>query len=129
MTRTAACACGALTAVCTGEPLRVAVCHCHACRTRTGTAFSWNARFAADQVARTGESRSFARTGDEGSRITHHFCPACGVSVWYETSDVAGVAIPVGAFAPGTDLPAPEVTVYDSRRPAWLRLAPMTVWD
>jgi len=129
MTRTAACACGQLRAEVTGAPRRVAICHCHACRARTGSAFSWNARFAADQVELSGADKSFARQGDEGSTITYHFCPDCGATVWYETSGVEGIAIPVGAFAPG-DGPAPEVSVYDNRKPDWLRLAPsMEVWD
>lgn len=121
MTLTASCACGALTAVVTGEPIRVAICHCHACRTRTGSAFSWNARFAAEAVTMTGEDRTYVRTGDEGSKITYHFCPNCGVTVWYENSEVPGFAIPVGAFAP-SNLPTPSVSVYDNRKPGWFQL-------
>jgi hypothetical protein len=30
----ASCSCGQLTAKVTGEPIRVAVCHCHACQRR-----------------------------------------------------------------------------------------------
>ncbi|MBM1219640.1 GFA family protein [Ponticoccus sp. SC2-23] len=119
----AACACGQLGAEVTGQPLRVAICHCHACRTRTGSAFSWNARFSRDSVSLSGEARAFSRLGDEGGTITYHFCPDCGVTVWYETSGRDGVAIPVGAFAPGQG-PKPEDSVYDNRRPDWLFLAP-----
>ena len=43
--RRAECACGQLSAVCSGEPMRVSVCHCLACKRRTGSAFSYNARF------------------------------------------------------------------------------------
>jgi hypothetical protein len=48
--RTAACWCGALTAVCEGEPARVSVCHCLACHQRSGSAFAVQARFPADKV-------------------------------------------------------------------------------
>lgn len=130
MTRTASCACGALTAEVTGEPIRVAICHCHACRTRTGSAFSWNARFAAEAVSMTGDSRSYIRIGDEGSEITYHFCPHCGVTVWYENSALPGIAIPVGAFAPG-DLPSPSVSVYHDRKPDWFAVADsdIDIWN
>ena len=128
--RIASCACGSLNAVATAEPLRVAICHCNDCRARTGSAFSWNARFAADAIRLSGESRSFARTGDEGSVITYHFCPNCGVTVWYENDQSDGIAIPVGTFAPG-DLPVPQVSVYDDRKPEWIDLAAhdMQIWN
>jgi hypothetical protein len=122
-TRTARCACGRLSATVTGDPVRVSVCHCLECRRRTGSAFSWNARWAEADVVTEGASASFTRVGDEGSRITHHFCPECGVSVWYLNSDMPGwVAVPVGAFA-ALEFPAPGVSVYDDRRPDWLVLA------
>ncbi len=118
----ASCACGQLRAEVTGEPVRVSICHCTECRRRTGSAFSHNARYLPDQVRVSGVDKMFTRTGDEGSKITHHFCPDCGVSVWYGNSDVADmVAIPVGAFAM-VDCPAPAWSVYDNRRPGWLRL-------
>ncbi len=118
--RRAACPCGAVVAEVTGEPVRVAVCHCLDCQRRTGSAFSVNARFARDRVAVTGQTRSWGRIGDEGSRLTYHFCPACGGLVWYENSESPGwCAVPVGAFAdPG--FPAPGFEIYDSRRHDWV---------
>ncbi len=124
----AACACGQLTADTSAEPLRCVVCHCHACRTRTGSAFSLNTRFATDAVTTHGTSKSFTRTGDEGSRITYHFCPDCGVTVWYLNDQIPGVMIPGGALAPA-DLPAPALSVYDARRPDWLSLPGLEVMD
>lgn len=122
MIRVASCACGQLRAEVTGDPLRVSICHCTECRRRTGSAFSHNARFGRGQVRVTGRDRTHTRTGDEGSSITHHFCPDCGVTVWYgnaETSETIG--IPVGAFAM-VECPAPQWSVYDDRRPDWLRI-------
>lgn len=118
----AACACGALSAKITGAPKRVSVCHCHACRTRTGSAFSTNIRFDRVQVIPDGPAHSFARIGDDGMTITYHFCPTCGVSVWYENSGLPkAVMVPAGALAPA-ELPAPSVSVYDARCPAWLNI-------
>ena len=43
-TRHARCSCGQLEAETTAEPLRVSVCHCHACQLRTGSVFGAQAR-------------------------------------------------------------------------------------
>jgi hypothetical protein len=98
--RIAKCPCGRLLAICSGEPVRISVCHCLACKQRTSSAFSYNARFDEDRVAVQGRSTEFVRTGDEGSRITYNFCTECGATVYYRMDTQPGlIAIPVGAFA------------------------------
>ena len=123
--REAKCACGALTARASGDPVRISVCQCLACKRRTGSAFSWNATWPEDRVERTGAATSFTRLSDDGYWGRMHFCPACGVTVWYEIERRPGiVSIPVGAFA-DPDFPAPLVEVYGEKRPPWLpELAP-----
>ena len=124
-TREAKCACGALTAVTNGDPVRNSVCHCLECKRRTGSAFAWNAHWPAEQVETRGQPTTAPRSSDDGYWVRHHFCPACGVTVWYEIERRPGfISIPVGAFA-DSDFPAPSVEVYDERRCAWLpELAP-----
>jgi hypothetical protein len=119
--RRAECACGQLSATCQGEPGRVSICHCLACKQRTGSAFSWNARWARADVAIEGRAAEFTRVGDEGGRVTYSFCPDCGATVHYRTDDAPDVvAIPAGAFADRA-FPAPQVSVYDaSRRCEWV---------
>ncbi len=117
--RFASCSCGQLTAEVTSEPIRISMCHCLACQRRSGSTFAVQARFAADTVTIVGEWRTWTRTGDEGSVIDFHFCPACGSTVLYRQRDVPDViAIAVGAFA-DPDFPAPTVSVYEARRHAW----------
>ena len=123
VTRRAECACGQLSATCSGEPLRVSVCHCLACKRRTGSAFSCNARFAAENVAVRGRAAEFTRIGDGGSRVIYSFCPDCGTTVHYRLDGLPGhIAVPVGAFAdPG--FPPPAVSVYhESRRCPWVEI-------
>jgi hypothetical protein len=124
-TREAKCACGALSAVATGEPFRNSICHCLECKRRTGSAFGWNAHWPAGQVETRGEAASATRGSDDGFWVRHSFCPSCGVTVWYEIERRPGViSIPVGAFA-DPDFPAPTIEVHDERRCAWLgELAP-----
>src|SRR3569623_1797462 len=98
--REARCACGALSARTEGDPPRISVCHCNACKRRTGSAFSWNATFAAEQVRVTGAYRTYERSSGDGFWARHHFCPDCGVSVFYEIERRPGmISIPAGAFA------------------------------
>jgi hypothetical protein len=120
--RHAQCACGQLSLVAQGEPVRISICHCRACQRRTGSAFGIQARFPAAAVAMTGRSASWRRTGDSGGSIDSRFCPDCGGTVWYTLDAAPGmVAVPIGCFAdPG--FPAPTVSVYDELRHHWLRL-------
>ena len=123
VTRRAECSCGQLSATCSGEPVRVSVCHCLACKRRSGSAFSFNARFPEGEVAVEGRSKEFTRIGDEGSRITYEFCPDCGTTVHYRMDTQPGlIAIPVGAFA-DLDFPQPFQSFYhDSRKLRWVEI-------
>src|ERR1700761_1677089 len=98
--RRAACACGQLSATCSGEPIPVSACHCLDCKRRTGSAFSWNARWPRADVVVEGRSARFTRTGDEGGRSTNHFCPECGTTVYYlADAQPEVIAVPAGGFA------------------------------
>jgi hypothetical protein len=120
VTRRAQCACGQLAAVCTGEPVRVSVCHCLDCKRRSGSAFSYTSRFPVQDVAVSGRSNEFVRIGDEGGRATFRFCPDCGVTVCYALDNQPQlIAIPVGGFADPA-FPQPAFSVYDVRRHPWV---------
>lgn len=117
--RIAMCSCEQLKLTCHGEPVRVSLCHCLACQRRTGSVFSVQARFAADQVQIEGRAHEYVRVGDEGGRATFRFCPTCGTTVYYEAEALPGlIAIQVGAFA-DPSFPPPQYTVYNQRRHAW----------
>jgi hypothetical protein len=120
MEREASCACGALTARAKGEPARLSICHCNACKRRTGSAFSWNATYDADRVTISGAFQSYVRGSDDGFWGRHSFCPTCGVSVFYEIERRPGmVSIPAGAFA-AADFRGPDIEVYAERACPWL---------
>ena len=122
VTREASCNCGQLRLVAEGEPLRISVCHCLACQRRTGSAFGFQARFPRERVQISGESREYSRLSDAGEQRTFNFCPECGATVYYGVaSDPGLVAVPGGAFA-DPDFPAPRVSVWESRKHAWVTL-------
>lgn len=122
-TRRAECSCGQLSATTSVEPTRLAICHCMACKRRTGSAFGFSAWLAEAEVVTEGEVREWVRVGDEGSRIIYAFCPNCGVTVFYRNGDIPGaIAITAGTFA-ALDLPPPAVSVYHaSRGYPWLEI-------
>ena len=120
--RRASCSCGKLSVQTRGEPVRISVCHCLACQQRTGSAFGVQARFPEDAVSIEGESREFARTGDEGTTARFHFCPDCGAIAFWRMDAIPGfVTVPVGAFADPA-FPEPKVSVYGVRQHPWVRL-------
>src|SRR5579864_8088663 len=116
MERQAECSCGQLAVRCHGEPEKVSICHCNACRRRTGSAFGISAFFKRGNASIQGKNTEFTRASDAGYTVTFHFCPICGSTVYWEPSrkpDMIGVGI--GAFAE-TDFPMPEQSVSDSKR-------------
>ena len=119
MSRTATCSCGQLRVTCEGEPVRVSMCHCLACQQRTGSTFGAQARWPQDKVRIEGSATEYVRTADSGNRLTFHFCPHCGSTVYYRLNHVPGVvAVAIGAFA-DPSFPPPKFSVYESRMHAW----------
>jgi hypothetical protein len=120
-TRTATCSCGQLSIEVRGEPLGVGVCHCLACQRRTGSVFAALAAFAVPYTV-TGTATEHVRAGDQGARFCFRFCPICGSTVFHtEQGNERSVAVAVGALADPT-FPAPQDSVYDCRRHAWVQL-------
>ena len=118
--RHAACRCGQLTVACTGEPVRVSVCHCLDCQRRSGSAFSAQARWPAGDVTVVGDSVAYQHRGDSGRLATFSFCPHCASTVAYRNEAMPDlVAVPLGAFADPT-FPPPRFSVYEDRRHPWV---------
>ena len=124
--RSASCSCGQLRIEVDGEPLGVGVCHCLACQRRTGSVFAALASFAPPYRVH-GRATEYVRTGDQGARFRFRFCPVCGTNLFHteEGCEARSVSVAVGAFADPT-FPPPRVSVYDSRRHAWVNLPPGT---
>lgn len=121
-TQAASCSCGQLRAVATGDPVRVSVCHCLDCKKRSGSAFSAQARWPAEQVSIKGRSAVFTRTGDSGKWANFHFCPECGVTVHYEIEALPGlVAVPLGLFDDPFFI-SPKFSVWEERKHDWLEI-------
>jgi hypothetical protein len=119
--RLASCACGQLSLHCAGDPALVSLCHCLECQRRTGSTYGIAAFFGRGDVAATGETSTYTRSSDSGSSVTHHFCPICGSTVYWEPSRKPDfVAVAVGSFADPT-FPAPTKGVYARHRHPWVQ--------
>lgn len=118
--REASCSCGAIRARCSGEPVRISICHCLECQKRSGSAFAAQARFPRDNVEVFGAPSTFSRKGDEGSIATFRFCSNCGSTVWYSIdNDPDRIAVALGAFA-DPSFPPPRFSVYEERKHAFV---------
>jgi hypothetical protein len=115
------CSCGALTLKSDAEPVRVSICHCHACQKRTGSVFGVQARWNRSEVKFAGKTSQWVREV-EGEKITYQFCPTCGSTVyWFIESYPEIVASGVGNFA-DSKFPKPTVTVFAHRKHSWVVL-------
>jgi len=118
------CHCGAVSYKVAGEPLRMAQCHCNACRRTTGTGHLVQAFFNKDDVAISGKTKTHQSTSDSGNIRTRHFCPVCGSRLFSENAKAPGViGIAAGSFDDSSWF-KPEVILYVSERPAWDMIAP-----
>ena len=120
--RRASCRCGQLTAAIEGEPVRVSVCHCNACKLRTGGPFGAQARFPIDAVTFAGEWKIWERTADSGAKAWHRWCPECGATIGYCNEGAEDVvAIALGAIVEGP-IPTPGFSVYENRKLPWVEI-------
>lgn len=121
--REASCRCGQLRARCTGEPVRVSVCHCLNCQKRSGSAFAAQARWPDTSIEMTGVAREWSHVGENGSSAIFRFCPSCGGTVAYVHDGMPGLtAIPLGAFA-DPSFPPPSYSVYEGRKHSWVTIS------
>lgn len=123
MERTAQCVCGQLSVTVEGEPARVNLCNCQTCQRRTGSAFQLGAFFDKGQVkSMDGEAKTYTRTAESGRKIDMHFCPTCGVTVYFHAEVRPSlVAVPVGCFA-DSSFPAPGYALWTEHKHHWLTL-------
>lgn len=120
MKREASCSCGALKAICTGEPELVSLCHCVECQKRTSAPFGIAAFFLQKNVKVIGDYKCYRRTSDSGFDVAFHFCGICGSTVFWKPSRKPGfVAIGTGSFG-DKHFPKPSQEVHVECRHDWV---------
>ncbi len=119
MKHKAQCQCGQLVVEATADPDIVGVCNCIECQRRTGSAFAYAAMFRRDKVTISGVKKDWTRDTAAGRKLTNHFCPDCGTTVYWSPEmrpDHHGVAI--GCLT--TEVPQPTTAIYVSEKVSWL---------
>lgn len=127
MNRKAECACGKVSAVVEGDPVRVLSCHCDYCQKRTGSVFQVSCWYPHDRVIElNGETKTFSDSANSIG-VGYNFCPNCGSTVYW-TFDKMEEFLPgisrflgfaVGCFA-DKNFPKPDVDVQNQYRHHWV---------
>lgn len=78
------CQCGGVNYTVSEKPLTGHACHCKECQKRSGSAFGISLVIAINAFFLTGKLQAFSRIADSGYRLTQHFCPICGNTVYSE---------------------------------------------
>jgi hypothetical protein len=111
---TGGCLCGAVRVAASGEPNRVAVCHCLDCRKHHGAVFYAAAILTKEAGVIERETRHWG---------TRQLCPRCASSVFARCDDE--VEVHLGALdAP--DRFTPSYESWTLRRETWLPAFPLT---
>jgi hypothetical protein len=114
------CDCGAVTVVAKGRAISMFQCACRNCQTVGGSGHSSVVLLPNDAVDVSGETKSFARPAESGATFTRHFCPACGTTVWAQSSRAPTFRIlPVGIFAGDTGWFVPNQLIFSRSHMAW----------
>ncbi len=99
----------------------VSLCNCVECQRRTGAPFGIGAYYEAAQVTVAGPSSVYERFVED-RKLSFHFCPACGSTVyWYTATHQGRIGVAVGAFA-DPRFPAPARSVFERSRHDWVEL-------
>ncbi len=113
---TGSCLCGAVRYEVTGEPVRVAQCHCDDCRRATGSAFATNVFVEENNLnVLQGSTTSYQHTADSGSMMTKEFCATCGSQLFGSGSGSPGIKnVKIGTIDNVGEI-RPQIEVYTSK--------------
>jgi hypothetical protein len=122
MMRTATCRCRGSAIDLEGEPVTNLICHCNACKRRTGGPCGWSAVFRSDQVrGRRGDFSVYVSDGAVG-RTAKSFCSTCGTTLFFVPAEFAGLIGCAGGCFADEPLGEPTISASDDLRCGWLRL-------
>ena len=81
MSFTGGCSCGAVRFA-VRDYLYVLVCHCDACKKRTGSAYGISVVVEnADLLELRGALQTYSRVAESGRPVPYEFCPGCGTTI------------------------------------------------
>ena len=116
--RTGHCYCGSVSFEISGDPVKVAHCHCESCRRSLGAVMVTSAGFLPEQICQTGD-RPHQYSTDDG--VTRTFCGRCGSSFSYQKEKSNYIFVYLGIFNNPEDL-GPEVHMMYSEKISWMKI-------
>lgn len=124
MSYTGRCACGAVTATISGEPVGVRQCWCRQCQQVAAGNATTNAMFATSDVELSGALATHSYLAPSGNTLTQSYCPACGTPVMAQSSARPQFrTMRVGFLDEGHGL-APQVIIWTDEAPEWAVIDP-----
>ena len=121
MTIKGGCLCGQVRYSIDAEPLYAGFCHCRDCMKATGSGFGAFMGFRPADVALTGETKAFTKTGGSGEPTARHFCPTCGSTVYGDGGEAnpgREITIYVGTLDDPEQF-RPQAAIFTRNRPSW----------
>jgi hypothetical protein len=124
MTYVGHCACGAVSATISAEPVGVRQCWCRQCQQIAAGGPTNNAIFPTDAVKIEGKLAHHGYTAASGNTIEQHFCPACGTAVMGTSSARPHFrAFRLGFLEAGHGL-KPDGAIWTDEAPDWAVIDP-----
>ena len=124
MTYRGSCACGAVTATISGEPVGLRQCWCRQCRRIAAGSPTTNAMFATADIAIEGTLASHIYVAASGNTLTQSFCPQCGTHVMAASSARPQFrTIRLGFLEEPHGL-APQMAIWLDEAPEWASIDP-----
>ncbi len=120
------CLCGGISYKGESEPVFAGNCHCTDCRKASGGGHM--ALFAVPEsgLEVAGETRGYDLTADSGAKVTHHFCPNCGVPMFNTNTSLPGLKVIVASTLDDPEFYKPAVSIFASRALSWDQPHPST---
>ncbi|CZT11904.1 related to DUF636 domain protein [Rhynchosporium agropyri] len=106
-----------------GEPNAHLLCHCLDCRKIGGASYSNNLVVPEDTFKVEGKPKEISKQADSGKKITSHFCPDCGTTLFRTGESFPGaVIIKTGIFddPKWADNNPPKGELYVKERVQWV---------
>ncbi|PMD13866.1 hypothetical protein NA56DRAFT_584741 [Hyaloscypha hepaticicola] len=117
------CFCDKIRVSFTGEPNAKALCHCLDCRKISGATFSNNLIVPEDNFKlESGKPKEISKTADSGNKITSHFCPDCGTTLFRTGDSFPGAVVIKAGILDDKDFPnnnVPGAELFVGHRVQW----------
>lgn len=115
------CSCGAVRFE-VRDYLYVLVCHCDACKKRTGSAFGISVVVGdADILSIGGETKTFTRIAETGRPVDYVFCPVCASTIHWKIKKVPDWTIFAGGAFDDIRLMPAAGAMYGEHALSWVR--------